>query len=215
MRRIAVLRTARVRVDTGRFERSPRAVFVVSSPAAVRHFVRRLPEAVLHSGRFYSAGAATSSALAALGCRNVVTAVPAGLEGIVRAVRRDRARTVHHPTSDVGQGRLSRLLGGSRVTVDEFVAYRTLPSRPLPPARRRDLAVATHLVASSPSALRHLRSLVPPERWEALRRECVLFAPGALTSRAARRLGFRTVHEVGSLAGGGFTPTWLERLSHA
>ncbi|HZY70261.1 MAG TPA: uroporphyrinogen-III synthase [Thermoplasmata archaeon] len=214
-RRIAVLRTVRVAVDLRRFGRGRAPVFVVSSPSAARHFVRRLPGAVRRRGRFYAAGAATAATLRAQGCRAVVVAHPPGLEGTVRALVHDRIRDIYHPTSDLGIGRLPRLVARARVKVDEFVAYRTLPARALARSVHRDLDRATHVVASSPSALRRLRMVVTPPRWRRLCRSSVLVAPGALTARSARRLGFREVHQVASLAGGGFTPNWLDRLADA
>lgn len=198
----------------GRFD-----TLVVTSPRAVQAFVRpvMLEGGGLSTPPFeaWAIGRSTAEALRGLGVPRVRTPPSEGSEALVRALDRERRRSIVYPRSDRAGERLGTLLRARGHRVLDVVSYRTVP-RALPPRARDAVLLGNGLVlVTSPSALSSLRASVPRPAFRSWRKRARVIAMGERTRRSARGHGFSHVENARSASAEALTAFLVKEVRHA
>jgi uroporphyrinogen-III synthase len=183
---------------------------VFTSPRAVAAVQERRPQAPA-GVRVAAVGAATARQLRSTGWPVDIEPAAAGGVGLVEEFRRfgcDGLR-VFFPASSIARETVSKELTARGATVDQVVAYQTVPGS-LDAAQclaAIDTGGATVVTFASPSAVEGLESALGRAGFERLMAACPAVVIGRTTERALNRAGFP--------AAAAAQPSTLEGLSDA
>lgn len=172
----------------GRFD-----TVLLTGPPAARALRAVLPPGLPRARpvEILPAGPATARSARVLGFGRVRRTRGEGAAAIAEALAEGRPRSILYPRSNrAGPGLARRLTAGGHRVLD-LIVYRIAPGAPLGGRARADLLRSAAVVALSPSSVAHLRRMVDPATFSALRRGPRWIALGERTLRSVRGHGIR------------------------
>ncbi len=184
-----------------------------TSANAARRLLDLVPDpSALRGVHLAAVGRATAAVLAAKGLGADLVPERASAEGLAEAFPLATApgARVLFPASASARPVLSRALCAKGWTVEEVVAYRTVPVAAPPAGRVRDLEDATAVAFASPSAVRAYVTLRASDG-RPLPVPGIVACIGEVTAAAARQAGLR----VAAVAAGASGASLADALSHA